>query len=204
MIARHPLLLWTGLPFLAMLGLASAVLVLAGGDDQAVHLALLATARLMFLVFLPAYLGSALVSLFGARFAPLKRYARELGLGFAAMLTVHLSLVAALCLIGDAPPVKTFVLFGAAALCVYGMALFSIARLQRLLGRQAWALLRFAGMNYVALAFAAYFWREPMAGNGQHVLFYWPFMALSFAALVVRGIALLKAICGADAAPQSP
>jgi hypothetical protein len=203
MIVRHPILLWTGLPAFATLGLAAAMLVFAGGDDQAVHLALLATARLMFLVFLPAYLGGALVSLFGVVFAPLKRYARELGLGFAAMLTVHLSLVAMLCAIGDVPPAKTFLLFGAAAFCAYAMALLSIEWLQGALGRPVWAVVRFVGMNYVALAFAADFWREPMAGDWQHALFYWPFMALSLAALVLRGLAILKTICGASPAPQS-
>jgi hypothetical protein len=67
---------------------------------------------------------------------------------------VHLGLVAWLCLIGAAPGVGTFIFFGIATLWVYLLALFSIGRLQKLLGPTAWWLLRNVGMNYVAYAIA--------------------------------------------------
>jgi hypothetical protein len=144
------------------------------------------------LFFWMAYAGSALASLFGSAFVPLRRHARDLGLAFAAALAVHLGLVAWLCAIGDVPPVRTFVVFGAAAFCVYVLALFSIGRLQQLLGAPAWALLRFAGMNYIALAFAADFFRNPLAGDLQHMLFYWPFMALAVLGPGLRGAAIVS------------
>lgn len=170
------------------------MLAIVGADDQGIHLALLATARLQFLLFWPAYAGGGLAVLFGSAFAPLRRRAREFGLAFAAALAVHLSLVAWLCAIGDVPPTKTFVLFGAAALCVYCLALFSIGRLQQLLSARAWALLRFCGMNYIALAFAADFLRNPVAGDIAHALFYWPFMALAVLGPVLRGAAILAGL----------
>lgn len=191
--SRGRMALWMGIPVAAALGLAAGVLAIVGADDQGIHLALLATARLQFLLFWPAYVGGALAGLFGSAFAPLRRHAREFGLAFAAALAVHLGLVAWLCAIGDVPPARTFVLFGAAALCVYLLALFSVGRLLQLLGARAWLLLRFCAMNYVALAFAADFLRNPLAGDIAHALFYWPFMALAVLGPVLRGAAIVGA-----------
>lgn len=110
---------WAGLAFCAALGLTAGVLLLLGTGEKGLHEALRAIARLMFLFFWPAYAGSALVSLFGSLFQPLKNFAREFGLAFAAVLIVHLSLVAKLCLIGSSPPLGTFVIFGIAAAFAY-------------------------------------------------------------------------------------
>ena len=185
---------WLAVPFCAALALAAAVLAIYGTGDDGIHAALLATARLQFLLFWPAYAGAALVSLFGAAFMPLRRHARELGLGFAAALAVHLSLVAWSCAIGDVPPVRTFIVFGFAAVCVYGLALFSLARLQRLLGATAWAILRFLAMNYIALAFADDFLRSLVAPGFGHALLYWPFATLAVAGPALRLIAYAKAL----------
>lgn len=185
---------WLVVPFGAALGLGAAVLAITGLSDDGIHAALLATARLQFLLFWPAYTGAALVSLFGAAFAPLRRHARELGLGFAAALSVHLGLVAWSCVIGDVPPVRTFIVFGFAAVCVYGLALFSLARLQRLLGPPAWAILRFLAMNYIALAFADDFLRSLVAPGLGHALLYWPFAALAVAGPALRVIAYANAL----------
>jgi hypothetical protein len=176
---------WTIVPFAVALAVAAAVLAIVGVTDEGIHAALLATARWQFLLFWLAYAGGALASLCGPRFLPLSRHAREFGLGFAAALSVHLALVAWLCTIGDVPPVRTFIVFGFAALCVYGLAVFSVARLQQLLGARAWAMLRFLAMNYVVLAFADDFLRDPLAPGARHALLYWP-----FAALVIAGPAL--------------
>lgn len=169
---------WTGLSFIAALGLAAAALTAAGTGERGIDLALFATARLGFLLFWPAYTGSALVSLFGPRFQRLRRHAREFGLAFATVLLVHLGLVGWLCLIGAAPPVATFVLFGIAALWVYLLALFSIGGLQQRLGAKGWWVLRNIGMNYVAYVFAVDFFARPLAGGIRHAVFYWPFAAL--------------------------
>jgi hypothetical protein len=188
-----PLVWWIVLPVAAELALAAAVLALFGADDSGIRAALLATARLAFLLFLPAYLGSALATLFGPAFDRLRSLGREFGLAFAAALAVHLALVASLCLQGDIPPVRTFLVFGVAALCVYGLALFSIGRLQHWLGPRAWGALRFLAMNYIACAFADDFLRIAPSFAPDYLLVYLPFAllaiagpGLSFAALARR------------------
>jgi hypothetical protein len=122
-------------------------------------MALLVTARLAFLLFWPAYAGSALVSLFGPACRQLQRHGREFGLAFAGVLLVHLGLVMWLCLIGAAPSESTFVFFGIAVVWAYLLALFSIGSMQQLIGAKGWWLLRMVGMNYVAYAFAIDFLR---------------------------------------------
>jgi hypothetical protein len=184
---------WLVAPFCAAFCLAAAVLAIVGVGDDGIRAAPLATARLQFLWFWPAYAGAALAALFGPAFLPLRRHARELGLGFAAALAVHLGLVTWLCSIGDVPPVRTFIVFGAAAICVYGLAVFSIDRLQQILGAPVWAAMRFIAMNYVALAFADDFLREPLTGGVGHALLYWPFAALAIAGPVLRLVAFAKA-----------
>lgn len=197
MSPRGRIALWTATSFCAALCLSAAVLMALGTGDQGIRMALRATARLMFLLFLPAYVGGALASLFGSRFKPAQRHAREFGLAFATALVVHLGLVAWLCLTGDLPPLRTFVIFGAATLCVCLLMLFSIGRLQRMLGARGWSLLHMVGMNYVAFAFADDFLRNPLATDIQHALLYWP-----FAALAIVGPAL-RVIAGANAMRES-
>lgn len=172
---------WIGLSFGGSVGMTAAVLIIAGISEVGTRAALLSTARLAFLPFWLAYAGGALVSLFGPALQPVRKYARELGLAFAAAELVHLGLVAWLCLIGHTPPMRTFVVFGTAILFVCLLTLFSIASLRRVLGARGWWLLRAIGMNYVAYAFAIDFLRHPLAGGFRHAVLYWPFAALAVA-----------------------
>jgi hypothetical protein len=152
----------------------------------------LATARLAFLLFLPAYIGGALATLFGPAFDTLRRRGREFGLAFAAALAVHLGLVAWLCISGDIPPARTFVVFGVAAFCVYGLALFSIAKLQQRFGPRAWAVLRFLAMNYIACAFADDFLRIAPSVTLDYGLVYLPFALLAIAGPTLYVAAFMK------------
>src|SRR5690242_21906530 len=95
--------------------LAAAVLGVKGVTEDGIVLSLRLTARLAFPLFWLAYAGGALATLFGPRFQPLRRAAPVLGLAFAAALTVHLALVAPLCVVGPMPGAHAFVSFGTAA-----------------------------------------------------------------------------------------
>lgn len=184
---------WMAVSFCAALAVAAAVLAAFGTGKDGIQDGLRATARLAFVPFWLAYAGGALVTLFGPTFQPLKRYGRELGLAFATVLFVHLGLVAWLCLAGATPGVRTFEVFGAAAVCTYLLALFSINRLSRLPGPRGWWLLRTVGMTYIALAFLDDFLHGPVlhGGIGQ-VAFYLPFVVLAIAGPALRLAALAR------------
>ena len=183
-----------GSAFGGALGLAASVLIALGPEERGIHAALAAVARLAFLLFWLAYSASALASLFGPAFRPLKQRACEFGLAFASALLVHLGLVAWLCLIGAAPAVSTFIFFGIAAVWVYLLALFSIGRLQQALGPKSWWLLRNVGMNYVAYAFAVDFLKSPLHGGVRHVVEYLPFAVLAVAGPTLRLAALAQRV----------
>jgi hypothetical protein len=160
--------------------LLSAVALLAFGRHQrGLDVALMLTGRWAFLLFWPAYAGSGVVALLGGSFGFLKRYGREFGLAFAAAMLVHVGLIGWLCLIGAAPATGLFVFFGPGLVCIYTLALFSLAGLQRKLGRRSWWLLRTVAMNYIAYAFATDFLSKPFGGGLRHMVLYAPFALLS-------------------------
>jgi hypothetical protein len=186
--------LWIFSAVCAALTLAASVTVALGAKQEGIDAALAATARLMFLLFWPAYSGGALVALFGAVFQPLKKHAREFGLAFASALLVHLGLVAILCHIGAAPDAATFIFFGIGAAWAYLLALFSIPRLRLALGPRNWWLLSNVGMNYVAYAFIVDFLQQPLHGDVRHVVEYLPFAVLSLMGPGLRLAAYMQRI----------
>lgn len=188
-----------GTAFAAEAVLAALLLALFGAGERGTAIALLATARLSFLLFLAAYTGGAMATLFGpllfgGAFAWLRRHGREFGLAFAAGHLVHVGLVGWLCWIGAAPGIGTFVFFGTALVFTYGLALLSLRPLQRMAGRSGWRLLRTVGMNFIAYAFAADFLKDPLAGGAKHQFEYLPFAVLAVAGPLVYVAARLPAL----------
>jgi hypothetical protein len=192
MKSRSTDLLYMGSAFCAALVLAAAALLAFGVEERGVSIALQLTGRLQFLLFWIAYAGGPLGFLFGSRFRPLVRRAREFGLAFAAALTVHLGVVVLLCLIGAAPVAAVFAFFGVAAIFAYLLALFSIPRLHNALGGRVWWVLSNVGMNYIAYAFFSDFFHEPVSGGVEHIAEYLPFALLAGGAIVLRALAYGK------------
>jgi hypothetical protein len=180
---------WIAAAVASALVLAAAMLALKGGHQAGVEAAVLWTGRLAFAFFWPSYVGAALATLFGERFQPLRRQGRSLGLGFAAVIAVHLCLVAWLCWIGDAPPLQTFIIFGTAAVWVLALAAASVKRVARDVGPAGWWVLRNVGMNYIALVFAADFVRTQHPFTWVKTIEYLPFAALSILGPLFRLLA---------------
>jgi len=198
--ARRGAAVWMSVAFGAALAMAVGILVSRGAGVSGVDAALRATARLGFAFFWLSYAGGALVALFGPAFDPVKRRGREFGLAFACVLVVHLCLVGWRCWIGAAPSVRTFAIFGAAAICTGLLALFSTDRLGKALGAKGWWTLRNVGLNYITFAFAFDFLRPGRQMTGQYLLEYLPFATLVVLGPVLRLLAWLKA----DLAPRPP
>jgi len=182
---------WIAVAGLSALALGGAMLVIKGIDRAGIEAAVLWTGRLAFGFFWPSYAGGALAVLFGSRFEPLRRRGRALGLAFAAVVAVHLSLVAWLCSIGDGPPILTFVVFGIAAAWVAGLAASSIERVSREIGPAGWWVLRNIGMNYIAFVFAFDFLRLQPTAAWIRIAEYLPFASLSVLGPVLKLLAWL-------------
>ena len=183
-----------GLAFVTALVIACSLLILCGAQDEGVDAGLAATARLAFIFFWPCYAAGALVSLFGPAFLPLRRHARDLGLAFAAVEAVHLSLVVRLCAIGEAPSRATFILFGSAAIVTALIALLSFDFARRHLNDSVTRGIRWAGMNLIAYAFAVDFLRTPLGGGATHIVKYLPFASLALAGPALQMLALTRAM----------
>jgi hypothetical protein len=161
------------------------------------------TGRLAFAFFWPSYVGGALATLFGERFLPLKRRGRALGLAFAAVIAVHLSLVAWLCWIGHSPPLTTFIVFGIAATWVFALAMCSLKGVSKNVGPAGWWVLRNIGMNYIAFAFAFDFVKIGPGVTQAKIIEYLPFAALSVLGPLLRLLSWLSRMLRGDTSHPS-
>jgi hypothetical protein len=178
---------WMVVAFIVSLALAAIVLAVAGAGEHGTALALRATARWCFLLFWPAYAGSALERFCGPRFAVLACQGRAFGLAFAAALAVHVGLV--LWLMDVAANQRTpMLLFWAGVACTYALALLSLPRLCAWLGPRAWRIASEGAMQYIALVFAVDFILEPLQanGSGKYPLTYLPFVVMLLGGVLLR------------------
>ena len=178
-MSRAGLAVWIGGAFALALALAAAAFLHAGLGKAGAELGLRLTARLAFACFWQSYVAGALVTLFGEAFRPLKARAAALGLAFAAVLAVHLGLVAWLCLIGQPPAAWVFLVFGPGALAAALLALGSLPRLARIMGPKSWRTVWTLGTTYIAFDFALDFLRPLQSVTPLHLAEYLPFAALA-------------------------
>jgi len=173
--------------FVVTLVLTAIVLAVSGAGEDGLARALRVTARWCFLLFWLAYAGTALARFCGPRFAVLARQARELGLAFAAALSVHIGLV--LWIMNVAADRRTpMLLFWVGVACTYMLALLSVPQLRGWLGPRAWRIAREGTLHYIALVFAVDFIVAPLEANGPHE---YPLSYLPFAIMLLGG-ALLR------------
>jgi hypothetical protein len=178
--------LWILAAFCAALAVSIATLLVFGAGGRGTSDALRITGRLSFLLFLPAYGGGAIATLSGGRIQVLRRHARDFGLAFASAHVVHLSLVAWLCYVGDAPPLESFVVFGVAAVWLYLLALLSLGNPRQMVGERFWRIFNMLGMNYIALTFALDFGRFPPRLDANYLVGYLPFLLAAVVTFLLR------------------
>jgi hypothetical protein len=205
MTRRHdPALVW-------MIGALGGALILAGavlaGDGtglDGIGQAVRYTARWSFVFFWLSYAGGALALLFPSAFAGLARWARPLGLAFAAALQVHIGLVAWMgILIGQIPLQGGLLAFFLSALvCAYVLTLLSFGIGTRSLGR-LWRPLLLLATTFILIAFGRDFVLGALDPNIRHWRYaaeYVPFALLSLIAIPLRLAALLRQRFGARSA----
>ena len=177
---------WIALAFL--IALASTIIVLAifGIGERGTAIALRVTARWSFLLFWPAYAGSAMARLFGPRLDGLARRGRDFGLAFAAAHVVHIGLV--LWIFYLAPRSNGgMVFFWVGIFCTYFLALISLPQIHGALGPILWRILRTVATEYIALVFAADFILLQLQPRGHHI---YSLSYLPFAFMLIAGAAL--------------
>jgi hypothetical protein len=169
------------------------------GPGERVSVALRATARWSFLLFWLASAGPALATLFGSRFLPLARRARDFGLAFASAHLAHLGLIAWVYSTSVVVPLRsTLIFFGIAVFWTYLLAILSWNRLSAKLNPRVWRMVRTVGVEYIAFAFWIDFATQTFAGGIVNFFIYLPFVILAVAGPPLRLAAALKRLSEAD------
>jgi hypothetical protein len=195
MVRQSRLGLWIGVALGVALMATCVTLGMSGAGEKPTRLALEVTARWSFLLFWMAYSGNALAQLIG--WETIGGPGREFGLSFAAAHLVHIGLVVWLSyLLGRIALTGGLLIFFLVGLFfVYLLAALSFGGV-RAIGRQAWRIIRFVGMNYILIAFGRDFvlpilHPKPAQHTLAHVLAYAPFAVMSVAApLLVLAVSL--------------
>ena len=159
----------------------------------AARLIIRGTARTSLLLFLMAFVASAMAQMFpGWLTIWQRRNRRYLGLAFAVSHGLHLVAIVAFARLDpvafwQVTNTSMVVTGGLAYLFVAAMAATSFDRATALIGTRAWSLLHRAGAWYIWLSFAVAFGRRAAIDPA-----YWPAMLLIAAALVIRILAWLR------------
>jgi hypothetical protein len=163
------------------------------GPGERVSMALRATARWSFLLFWLASAGPALATLFGSRFLPLARRARDFGLAFASAHLAHLGVVAWIYFTSVVVPLRsTLIFFGIAVFWTYLLAILSWNHLSARLNPRVWRMVRTVGVEYIAFAFWTDFAMQTFADGIANFFVYLPFVTLAVAGPPLRLAAALK------------
>jgi DMSO/TMAO reductase YedYZ heme-binding membrane subunit len=175
----------------AVIATLAAAIVLAGhAGAGAIGLAIRATARTSFALFLAAFTASAAYRLWPGRFTRWQRRNRRyLGVAFAASHLIHAAAIATLAVLqpaafheraGDMTRIPGLVAYG----LLLAMAATSFDRTAAWLGPRAWKVLHTVGSLYLSGAFLNAFVVRALRMPG-----YWLAVGLAMAALALRVVA---------------
>jgi hypothetical protein len=175
-----------GLSALAIGTMVAVIWFVHGIDEQGMRMAIRATARTSCILFLCAFVASALRRVWSNSISAwLLQNRRYLGLSFAVSHTYHAIALTGLWYVssGTYPKFEPLAILG--YLFLIAMTVTSFQRPAALLGQRAWKILHTAGMHYFWLAFTVEFSMRIF----HSVLIYLPLVILLVLAMVLRVIA---------------
>lgn len=185
--------LWMCVAFCVALALAVIVLTALGTGERGTSIALQLTGRLSLLLFWPAYAGSATAALFGPRFGILAKRGPDFGLAYASAQLVHVSLVVHIVSMSGRLSLESIMpFFAVGVLWTYLLALSSVERVTKLFTPGFWRVLRYIGLEYLALVFFVDLVLQPIGNHFRHLLAYLPFSVLIILGSILRMTAMVK------------
>lgn len=187
-IAGWPIVGWSSLVVVTM---TLAILATRGSGEEGLRATIQATAKTSFILFISAFIASALNRLWPT---PLSRWMltnrRYLGVSFAVSHSVHLAAIVTLAYrLGDKFEVSAATLLGGGLGYVFiiAMTATSFDRTAAWVGRRAWRTLHTTGVYIIWFIFFATY--LPQATRS---LVYAPYPVLLLAAVGLRGFAGLQ------------
>jgi hypothetical protein len=179
---------FAGTAFCAAVAVAAAALGVFGTDTTGLDRSLQASALLSFILFWPAYAGSALKTLFGSVFEPVSWRGRDFSLAFASAQLVSVGLFVRLWQVSSQTPLShlRFVFFAIGLVWTYIIAVISFRGPAHAIGQRCYRLLRGVGMESISLAFLSGFLSHPLHGNIRSVVLYVPLVTVSVTGTLLR------------------
>ncbi len=142
---------------LALVGVPMLMLISPSFEDRAsIALALRSSAMLGFVVYIAIFIARPLRELRSNGFTQfLVGYRPYLGLGFAAVMTVHLALIgwSFIFVTGERPPWITLIFGGTAYALMFLMAMTTFPAAARAIGPQNWRRLHKTGLYFIGAIF---------------------------------------------------
>jgi methionine sulfoxide reductase heme-binding subunit len=178
-----------GFSALAIGAIVTVIWLVHGVDELGMRMVIRATARTSCILFLGAFVASALHKIWSNAYtAWLLKNRRYLGLSMAVSHTYHAIAWTGLWVVtsGNSPQFSPLAILGYVFLIA--MTVTSFRRPAAVLGQRIWQILHSTGMYYFWLAFTAEFSLK----LPQSILIYSPFFILLVLALIVRFIAAIK------------
>ncbi len=174
-----------GLSALVIGAMVAVIWLVHGIDEQGMRMTIRATARTSCILFLGAFVASALRRIWLTPFSTwLLKNRRYLGLSFAVSHTYHAIAWTGLWFVtsGAQPKFEPLAILG--YLFLIAMTITSFERPAALLGKRAWKILHTAGMHFFWLAFTVEFsLRIP-----KFMFIYLPLVTLLVLAMILRVI----------------
>lgn len=189
---------------LLIAALALAILWRGGFSVDAVRMVIRVTARTSLVLFLLAFTAAAAFRLWPSGWTRWQRANRRyLGLAFAGSHAMHAVAITAFARMDPAVyharvKLMTYVLSGLGYVFIAAMAATSFDRTAAWLGPRAWKALHLVGGYYLWLSFMNAFVKRAPADP-----FYWPFVGLVVAAMLIRIAARVRVRAGRAPAPMS-
>jgi hypothetical protein len=179
---------FAGTAFCAAAVLAAVALSIFGTDTTGLDRSLQASALLAFILFWPAYAGSALKTLFGPAFEPISWRGRDFSLGFASAQLVSVALFVWLWRVSSQTPFAhpRFVFFAIGLVWTYVIATISFRGPAHAIGQGCYRVLRGFGMELISFAFLLSFVSHPLHGNLRSMVLYVPLVTVSVAGTLLR------------------
>lgn len=179
---------FAGSAFCAAAVLAGAALSIFGTDTRGLDRSLQATALLAFILFWPAYAGSALKTLFGQAFEPISWRGRDFSLAFASAQLISLGLFVWLWQVSPDSPFghPRFLFFAIGLAWTYVIAAISFRATAHAIGQGCYRVLRGLGMESISFAFLFGFLSHPLHGYFHSVILYVPLITVSLAGTLLR------------------
>ena len=177
-----------GIAFCAAALLAAAALFIFGTDTTGLDRSLQSSALLAFILFWPAYAGSALKTLFGSAFEPVSWRGRDFSLAFASAQLVSTGLFLWLWQVSSQTPFvhPRFVFFAIGLVSTCVIAAISFRGPAHAIGQSCYRVLRGLGMETISFAFLFGFLSHPLHGNIRSLIVYVPLATVSIAGTLLR------------------